>query len=310
MTQNFCCKIALAAISLALFSSCAINQSSMSDGYSFIYSAKEGDNRSVYLSDQYGRDRLKVIDLTNNDGYPSISPHGKTIAFYGKYDNNRTWSIHKVDLDGSNVIRLTNKRFVWDSAPSWSPDGSSIIFSREYKGASNQWQEEVWLMDENGNNQRQIHALKGRAASFLPDGKIIFQSNSKHSQLFIADIHGNNQVQLTDTNSSNRSPAVSPNGKYIAFLANRDGNQEVYVMNIDGSDQRRLTFNNIEDWDPAWSADSNYIYFISQNESDFYDVFSIHRDGSSLIKILNSGSQVNSVINLDTTQLSKLKEKQ
>lgn len=300
----------MAAITLVLLSSCAVNQSAEPHGYSFIYSAKEGNNRSVFLSDEYGQNRLKVIDLTNNDGYPSISPNGKSIAFYSKYDNNKTWSIHTVGLDGANVKRLTEEKFVWDSAPSWSPDGSSIIFSREYKDASDQWQEEIWLMDANGNNQRQLRTLNGRAASFLPDGKIVFQSNSKQSQLFIADIQGNNKVQLTYTNSNNRSPAVSPNGKYIAFLSNRDGNQEVYVMNIDGSAQRRLTFNNVEDWDPAWSADSNYIYFISQNESDFYDVFSIHRGGSSLTKRLTSGSQVNSVIKLDDKLLSKLKENQ
>ena len=39
----------------------------------------------------------------------------------------------------------------------------------------------------------------------------------------------------------------------IAFVSDRDGNQEIYVMDADGKDQRRLTKNRVDDYSPSWS---------------------------------------------------------
>ena len=38
----------------------------------------------------------------------------------------------------------------------------------------------------------------------------------------------------------------------IAFMSDRDGNQEIYVMNADGSNQTRITNNSAWDWEPSW----------------------------------------------------------
>jgi TolB protein len=39
------------------------------------------------------------------------------------------------------------------------------------------------------------------------------------------------------------SPVLSPDGRRIAFVSERDGNRQIYVMNADGSGLRRLTRN-------------------------------------------------------------------
>ena len=46
---------------------------------------------------------------------------------------------------------------------------------------------------------------------------------------------------LTRSPSFDRFPVWSPDGRMVAFVSRRDGNQEIYVMNADGSRQRRLT---------------------------------------------------------------------
>jgi Tol biopolymer transport system component len=50
-----------------------------------------------------------------------------------------------------------------------------------------------------------------------------------------------------------RLPVWSPDGRMVAFVSRRDGNEEIYVMNADGSGQRRLTRTPWNDKSPAWS---------------------------------------------------------
>jgi len=258
---------------------------------SIVYGFKEGDTKSIYVSDEHGQNRTQLVNATVSDGYPAVSPLGDKVAFYGKYDDYKTWSIHIVDLDGKNLRRLTHVKNVWDSAPAWSPDGSKIVFAREYKNTAGQWQEELWLMNNDGTEQRQIMGVAGRAPEFFPDGRLLFQSQAKPRQIVMANIDGSNQITLTDDDSDSMSPKLSPDGRHIAYLSNKDISQEVYIMNVDGSGQTRLTFNFIEEWGPAWSSDSSKIYFSSQNVHGFYDVYHVNKDGSSIEKILSNSSQ-------------------
>lgn len=276
---------------------------------SIVYGFKEGKNKSIYLSDEQGLERIKIVDATSSDGYPSVSPTGKQLAFYGKYDKRKTWSIHIADIDGSNMRRLTHEKNVWDSAPAWSPDGKTIIFSREYKESNGDWQEEIWLMNADGSQQRQIKALQGRAAEFMTSDKILFQSKSSPSQISIANLDGSNVVRLTKDDTNNMSPKISPDGTQIAYLANKDGNQEVYVMSVDGSNNKRLTKNRVEEWDPAWSLDGSKILFSSQNVYGFYDIYKVNKDGTSIKKILQNGSQSATARYLDKNYLNRLSNK-
>lgn len=296
----------LSIFSLGLTTACHANSKVTSQPFSIIYGFKEGKSKAIYLSDEAGKTRIKVVDVTDSDGYPAVSPTGKHIAFYGKYDTRRTWSIHTADIDGNNIRRLTNVKNVWDSAPAWSPDGETIAFAREYKGENGDWREEVWLMNADGTEKHQIKALAGRAPEFMQDGRILFQSKASPSQISVANIDGSNVIQLTHDDTNNMSPKISPDGSQIAYLSNRDGNQEVYIMNTDGSNQKRLTKNRVEEWDPAWSTDGSKVFFSSQNVHGFYDIYKVNKDGSSIKKILNNGSQAATVYRVDKSYLKRL----
>ncbi len=289
-----------------LAAGCQTNNTSLTKPFSIIYGHKNADGKGIYMSDNEGKVRVKVISATLSDGYPAVSPTGKAIAFYGKYDKYKTWSIHTVDVDGNNVRRLTNKKHVWDSAPVWSHDGSKIAFAREYKDTNGDWREEVWLMDADGSNKHQIKAIEGRSPEFMPDGRILFQSKSSPSQICIANIDGSNIVQLTNDDTNNMSPKISPDGTRIAYLSNRDGNQEVYIMDLDGSNATRITKNDIQEWDPLWSPDGSKVLFSSQNVDGFYDIYKANTDGSSKEKVLSNASQGATIYHLDKVHLQRL----
>jgi len=297
---------------IGLTAGCQTTNTATFQPFSIIYGFQDGDKKSIYLSDEQGNRRIKIIDVPNNaGGYPAVSPTGKKIAFYGKYDKRKTWSIHIADIDGTNMLRVTNLENVWDYGPAFSPDGRTIAFGREYTDVNGVRQEEIWLMNADGTEQRQIKGLEGGAPEFMLDGRLLFHSKGRFSktvatQISIANIDGSNVIQLTNDDTDNFNPKISPDATQIAYLSNRDGNQEVYVMNVDGTNQTRLTRNRIRDGDPAWSPDGSKVFFTSQNVFGIYDIYKVNKGGSSTERVLINASQTATVSHLDKNYLERL----
>ena len=90
-------------------------------------------------------------------------------------------------------------------------------------------------------------------------------------------------VAVSGIRSSTAEAAVVYNGK-IAFVSNRDGNDEIYVMDADGSNQTRLTFNDGSDSSPMWSPDGAQIAFTSVREGNT-DIYVMDADGSNVRRL-------------------------
>lgn len=91
---------------------------------------------------------------------------------------------------------------------------------------------------------------------------------------------GSDPIRLTFNDANDTAPAVSPDGRRIAFVSDRDGNREVYVMNADGSDQQNLTRDGAEDWTPAWSPDGKQIAFASYRDGN-WELYVMNANGSN-----------------------------
>ncbi|MGZ8797127.1 MAG: TolB family protein, partial [Thermoanaerobaculia bacterium] len=110
-------------------------------------------------------------------------------------DANGQAQVFTITPDGSNKRQLTPMGGC--AYPAWSRDGSQIAFTSGSPGTP-----EIWIMNRDGGNQRQI--------TFPPGG-----------QSFV--------------------PTWSPDGARIAFSSVRTGHPEIWVMNSDGSNQQQLT---------------------------------------------------------------------
>ena len=71
-----------------------------------------------------------------------------------------------------------------------------------------------------------------------------------HFEIYVMDADGGNQRNLSNNLGDDRQPSWSPDGKRIAFMSEREGNQQIYVMNTDGGNQRNLSNNDFDDKEP------------------------------------------------------------
>ena len=295
-TENFTqAKMAVIFLTFLSFNTyCQHSNSFESKFYTIAYNSKKTGNIEIYSSDKTGTSSIKSTH--EKGGYAGWSPDGKRMAFYAKYDDKKTWSIHTMNSDGTNRKRLTHAKNKWDSAPNWSPDGKKIVFARAYKDSEGMWRPEIWIMNADGSQQHQIKSLKGNNPYFTSDGKkIVFslEINDKNSAISIADLDGENITRLTHNDSKEWHPEVSPDGKQIAFMSDRDGNYEIYVMNIDGSHQKRLTNSPIDNWYPSWSPDGSQLIFSTATGKNKEDrtIYIMNKDGSKIKEFIAHGSQ-------------------
>ena len=101
--------------------------------------------------------------------------------------------------------------------------------------------------------------------SLSPDGKQIYFSYD--GDIYSVPAAGGQATAVITMFGEQDSPLVSPDGKWVAFSSDIQGNTDVYAVPLGGGNAVQLTFHEAPDVPISWSADSKYIYFESTRES-------------------------------------------
>ena len=101
--------------------------------------------------------------------------------------------------------------------------------------------------------------------SLSPDGKQIYFSYD--GDIYSVPATGGQATAVITMPGVQDSPLVSPDGKWLAFSSDIQGNNDVYVVPVAGGQALQLTFHEAPDVPVSWSAKSDFIYFESTRGS-------------------------------------------
>jgi Tol biopolymer transport system component len=197
----------------------------------------------------------------------AISPDGKRVAVERTDPQTQNKDIWLVDAASGASARFTSDPG-WDAFPTWSPDGSRIIFTSNRGGVYDLYRK---ASSGAGNEELLYQSSEGKGPnSWSPDGKfLIYYSLGQptHLRLLAADGPADRKpVPLVDPQFSSVTGRFSPDGHWIAYSSNESGKSEISVRPFDaatGSAGSPVIVTSGGGRTPLWRGDGKELFYIS-----------------------------------------------
>ena len=244
------------------------------DGQSLLYVSSSDGSRQLYRRWMDTGQTARLTNLVSSPGGMVWSPDGRWIAM-----------TMMVKESTPSFVTLPAK----PKGAEWAKP-SKVIEKLKYRADGAGYLEDgythLFILSAESGTPRQLTAGSfnhGSTPSWTPDSQHLVFSANRHtdweydalnSEVYTLSVKDGAIRQLTDRQGPDHSPAVSPDGKYIAYLGFDDTLQgyrvtRFYVMHRDGGNRRLIS----NDFDrgisrPIWSADSQGLYFQYNSEGN------------------------------------------
>lgn len=246
------------------------------DGRNIVFVSSRGGNQEIYLMHADG---LQQQRLTNNhlrEDVPTFTAGGEAIL-YSAHDG-QSFDLYSLDLDDGETHNLTNSPESNEAHARASNSDTLLAYSSDLTG---DW--EVYSAELDNNELRNVNQV-----TFRPDfddrlpylfplaDNIVFRSQpvgvADESKILSLELDSQDILNLTPEHH-NWYPTLSPDGKWVVFVSDREGNAELYAVDTLGKNLTRLTENLAHDSYPAFSPDGQWLAFASNRSGTGYDVY-------------------------------------
>jgi len=220
-----------------------------------------GDLRTLQRSASNGAATLFDPTWVGKFGDFALSPDGRSVAVSTAGSGGTDIWIKRLDVGTFTRLTLTGR----DRRPAWSPDGREVAFVRDSGATSDVYAHAV---DGSGRERRLVHIEQPiQETVWMPDGRWILVRTDNNAAasadiIAISTTGDSARVMVASSPAVETEPAVSPDGRWIAYSSNETGNFEIYVRPFPGSAEARWPVSSGGGRSPAWSKDGRALYFI------------------------------------------------
>jgi hypothetical protein len=194
---------------------------------------------------------------------PHISPDGTRVAVdRADADGVDIWTL---DLSRGTETKLTADAFV-EANPLWTPDGTGVVYGSAFASDGGIFRKSA---DGTGEAERLMSVPSGTAvvgpSAWSADGTILafWIVNPVSTDIGLLSLGGNGTpTPLFDAEFLEQVPAISPDGKWIAYESDESGEGEIYVQRFPELGQR-ATISTDGGRQPVWSRDGRELFYRS-----------------------------------------------
>ena len=196
--------------------------------------------------------------------WPRFSPDGAHVAL-SVFDEPQD-DVWIYDLERKMFTRLTFDP-ANDSRPIWTPDGLRVVFASNRDGAQDNlyWK----AVDGTGQVERLTTSPNFQwPSSFSPDGKkLVFVGgviDGSSLNLYVLSMVGEPAAQpLLRTQFNENNPAISPDGRWIAYDSNESGRNEIYVRPFPNVEEGKWQISSDGGEEPMWGRQGRELFYSS-----------------------------------------------
>jgi TolB protein len=257
------------------------------------YVSTRSGNKEIWAMDYDGENQHSLMQLHTISLTPRWSPDASRIAFTC-YAQPGSGSVLTAQICVYSM--LTSHLISWprfkgtNSSPSWSPDGSQVMFMSSMLGNP-----ELFISDASGQRPKRLTFSNG--ANTSPS----WNPKTGQQVAFVSDRGGIPQLYTMNSDGSSQAkvdlpdmgyvidPAWSPNGQLLAFSWRRpNGNYDIYVMEIVTRQLVELTRDVGRNERPSWAPDGRHLVFES-TRTGTRQIWSMIADGTQARQLTKQG---------------------
>jgi serine/threonine protein kinase/Tol biopolymer transport system component len=193
-------------------------------------------------------------------GALKLSPDGKQLAIVVKELQSNIYIFDiarqtktQLTLEGDNIY------------PLWTPDGKHVVFCCHREGQEN-WS--LFCAPADGSGEAELlcsRPFKLAPYSWSPDGKLLALYDG-HRDISLLSLEGERKLEpIIQTQSIEVLPAFSPDGRWIAYSSNRDGEFQIYVRPYPAMD-RIIPISREFGEEPIWSVSGDELFYRNRDK--------------------------------------------
>jgi TolB protein len=223
------------------------------------YITKSGGQYKLWIADAAdGEHAVAALSSREPIISPVFSPKGDELAYVSFEQRKPVVYIHTLSTGQRRIVANFKGS---NSAPAWAPDGQSLVVSLSRDGGT-----QLFRVSRNGGApQKLTNAGINTEAAFSADGSQIYFTSDRGGapQIYRMSADGGAATRVTFGSAQALSPALSPDGKWLAYIGRESGGYKLRVMDLANGSSRVLT-STTEDERPSFAPNSRLIVYATR----------------------------------------------